>query len=339
MANYYSTDYKKILEEEKDALANIKKTQQDAINKIHDNQVADLNNQYAKAVNDTKVAYEGEYARNAVQKLINERQIAEKNANLGLSNSGLNNTQQTAVQLGYAKQKGNIDLAKQNALDTLSQNLAASLSSIQQSRITSISNLDASIDSQAQSNATDRYNANLEANTNIYMADVSKSTESQNNGLNEGKNNPMLYSWMGETSLDDTDSVLLKFIGNDGKSYNVLPGKNPYTDEYNAKISNVVNGKCIIDTEWMQKNQNSTNLIKRACATYGVFSNGYQPKGIFVQTDSGIKDLGKVKSTETYTNVNGKKQTIWYTGSIDNGDYEEWIWDGSINSYRRYLEE
>lgn len=171
MANY-STDYNKILEEETAALEDSKKKQQDAINKTHESQTTVLKDQYGQAVDDARVAYESEYQKNAVQKLINEKQIAERNANLGLTDSGLNRTQQTAVQLSYANQKGDIDLAKQSTLDTLSQNLAASLADIEQSRITSLSDLDTSIQSQAQSNAISRYNTNVEANTSLEKAQI-----------------------------------------------------------------------------------------------------------------------------------------------------------------------
>lgn len=190
MANYYSTDYNKILEEETAALEDLKKKQQDTINKTHDNKISSEKDIYGKAIDDAKVAYESEYQKNAVQKLINEKQIAERNANLGLTDSGLNRTQQTAVQLGYANQKGNIDLAKQNALDTLSQNLATSLANIEQSRITSLADLDTSIQSQAQSNAMNRYNTNVEANTKMFSASQNSSNSkgasfSEFNKINE----------------------------------------------------------------------------------------------------------------------------------------------------------
>ena len=84
-----------------------------------DSQINSTQNYYDKQIGDTKTAYDSEYQKNAVQKLINEKKIAETNANLGLTDSGLNRTQQTAAQLSYANQKGKIDLARQSALDNL----------------------------------------------------------------------------------------------------------------------------------------------------------------------------------------------------------------------------
>ena len=67
--------------------------------------------QYNRQINETENSYEDLYRENAVQKLINEREVAENMANLGLTDSGLNRTQQTAVQLSYANNKNKIDIA------------------------------------------------------------------------------------------------------------------------------------------------------------------------------------------------------------------------------------
>ena len=155
--------YDEIYKEEEKKLEESKKKQQDTINEIHDSRAKVVNDQYNTAVENTRLGYESDYERNAVQKYINEKQIAERNANLGLTDSGLNRTQQTAAQLSYANQKGDIDLAKRKALDTLSQNLAATMVEIEQSRKTSLAELEASYDAQAQSNAANRYNAEISA--------------------------------------------------------------------------------------------------------------------------------------------------------------------------------
>ena len=108
------------------------------------------NDTYDKSVENTMAAYEGEYERNAVQKLINEKQIAERNANLGLIDSGLNRTQQTAAQLSYANQKGNIDIAKRQALDKLSGDLAAYVTDINNQRESNKLSVDQLYDHQNQ---------------------------------------------------------------------------------------------------------------------------------------------------------------------------------------------
>lgn len=332
MANYYSTDYNKILEEERSNLSNIKKTKQDAINKTHDSQKQVLNDEYGTLIDETKVAYENEYERNAVQKLINERQIAERNANLGLTDSGLNRTQQTAAQMSYANQKGKIDLAKKGALDKLTQNLASSLSSIEQSRIASLADLDASIESQAQSNAISRHNANVDANAKMYAAEQDAIAK-VNVAAIEGKSNTPTVSYgAGGTSTGgyivssstgtlardysgslkdngvstvysyNTDGSIKKVTytdSNSGKSVSFDGGVNPYTGKMHGDL---LNEEGFYDSS-------------RA------FSNGYQPNNIKGE---------KLVTTNATWNVYNREQKVFKLKS--NGKY--YVWRGDLNRYQ-----
>ncbi len=225
-----ATNYDAILEEEKKKLEEPKQKQIDAVNKTHDSQASTVKTQYDKAVNDTKIGYESNYERNAVQKLINEKTIAEKNANLGLTDSGLNRTQQTAVQLSYANQKGDIDLAKQNALDTLSTNLATTLSNIEQSRIGNIAEIEASYDAQAQSNAVSRYNSTISSGSRGYSG----------GGKSAENSDRIIYRFAGF----DEDKNKNIFYGSDGKTYYFDVGINPYVsiNNSNSKYETFSNG-------------------------------------------------------------------------------------------------
>lgn len=295
---------------------------------------------YDKQIGNTNTAYESEYQKNAVQKLINEKQIAEKTANLGLTDSGLNRTQQTAAQLSYANQKGKIDLAKQSALDELSLSLSSALSNIEQEAQANKSSIKQTYAQQNAATAAELYNTDVENEYNTYLAQLEASTELQKAQIEasakDDENSMLLYNWKGETVLDDNGNELIKFIGNDGKTYNVTPGKNPYTNNINAKISNIVDGKCIIDADWQKKNENSSNAITRSCAKYGVFSNGYQPKGVCYYDEKGnVVDEGELTATLRKDYMNGKLQTVWETK--DTGRY--WIWNGSTNEYELYSEQ
>lgn len=84
---------------------------------LYKNQADSVTSEYDTKIGNVSTAYEDRYKENAVQKLINERQVAENMANIGLTDSGLNTTQQTAVQLSYANQKGATDRAKQAQRD------------------------------------------------------------------------------------------------------------------------------------------------------------------------------------------------------------------------------
>lgn len=268
---YYSTNYDEILEEERKNLEGVRTTQQDAINKTYDENRKNTQNTYNSAVNNTEIKYESDYERNAVQKLINEKMIAERNANLGLTDSGLNRMQQTAVQMSYANQKGALDIAKQGALDELSQDLALSLSNIEQKRVTALADLDANIETQAQSNAIDRYNANVKANAEMWKAQQEAAIASSYAGGGRGNNSDDIMLWYYTGTYDEDGNPI--FRNSEGKAQSFGEGVNPYTGTVNKDIDN------------------------------GVFRNGYQPNNI------GGKKLYAQEEYEVY--VNGNKQKVW----------------------------
>ena len=133
------------------------------INSTHDASKAYVQAVNDKAVTDTKADYDSQYERNAVQKLINEKQVAEKMANLGLTDSGLNRTQQTAVQLSYANQKGKLDLARQSALDDLALNLTSALTEIETNRSADLLAADQKWNDKGYSVGQTNYNNDLSA--------------------------------------------------------------------------------------------------------------------------------------------------------------------------------
>lgn len=161
------TDYQKILETQKNNLTSQRNESEKNINSVHDSQIKSLKDEYNNSIHTVKTAYESDYQRNAVQKYINEKTIAEKNANLGLTNSGLNRTQQTAVQLSYANQKSNIDSGKNNALNELTQSLNSAISNIEQNRTSALNENNMYWDNIVNNNAQNMYAQNLAYNQNL----------------------------------------------------------------------------------------------------------------------------------------------------------------------------
>lgn len=254
---------------------------------------------YDKQIGNTNTAYESEYQKNAVQKLINEKQIAEKTANLGLTDSGLNRTQQTAAQLSYANQKGKIDLAKQSALDELSLSLSSALSNIEQEAQANKSSIKQTYAQQNAATAAELYNTDVENEYNTYLAQLEASTELQKAQMSASLNASASSSNSGSSS----DRLLWYFTG----TY----------DDYGNPIFRNSDGK----TQAFGMGVNPYTGTKHKDAKYGTFSNGYQPNNI------GGNKLFAQEEYEVY--VNGKKQKVW---SYDNGE-TLWAWDGSINEY------
>ena len=85
------------------------------------NQAIDLSTQHATGqINDEIQAlpqqYQSMYDANAVRQIVNERKVAERMANLGLTDSGLNRTQQTALAVQRTNADAALDSQKNNAI-------------------------------------------------------------------------------------------------------------------------------------------------------------------------------------------------------------------------------
>lgn len=266
-------------------------------NKIYDEQEKVVNDTYNYAVKDTKISYDDMHRENAIQKLINENEVAEDMANMGLSDSGLNRTQQTAVQLSFANNKSGIDRQKQAQLDTLAQSLATELSSIEQNRLSSIAAIDKEYDSVVASSAQEAYQSALDAeteNTKNYYSYLEKQAQSEKEKL--------LLKWNGLKEKSKTGEVYNVYYDmSSGKEYKVARGYNPYTGQKNT---NCISGK-----------------------TYKFFDNGYQPKGII---DIDGFDYGELDDTGIPSYLTGKKQEIW---STKKGGTKYWLWSGEENAY------
>lgn len=161
---------------------------------------------YKKKISDTEAAYEDSYRENAVQKLINERAIAENMANLGLTDSGLNRTQQTAAQLSYANNKLSIDRQKQAQVDTLAQSLAAELANIESGRLAAKANITNQYSQAAMESAYALRNADIENNNEIYKAELEAAQKAATQQQTEGKS---LYDYLPNISGDPDHAAQL----------------------------------------------------------------------------------------------------------------------------------
>ncbi|MBQ3133707.1 MAG: hypothetical protein IJC17_05500 [Clostridia bacterium] len=112
----YETQRNKQLQKTINALASAAATEQKALRQTHAQQ--------SKA---TKQSYEGLFDRNAIQEAVSRKTVAERMANLGLTDSGLNRSQQTAISVTRSKADANTSLQQQSALDALASQLATAL--------------------------------------------------------------------------------------------------------------------------------------------------------------------------------------------------------------------
>ncbi len=307
-----------------------------------DSQINNTQAYYDKQIGDTKVAYESQYQKNAVQKLINEKQIAERNANLGLTDSGLNRTQQTAAQLSYANQKGKIDLARQSALDEFGLKLTDAITTLQNEKASGIRGIEEKWDNLSTEQGINEYNTQLnyyndltkaytEAATKIEEKEIDAAAEVEKERINaaaaieEANKTKDKILWYNTGTYDNDKNPI--FRNSEGKIQAFGDGINPYTSENNKKyVITDGNGNIVTKDNSVLKTKGTDT--QKAAAYYGVCSNGYQPKGVIVNGEK----QGTIKAYDAIpagNEITGKKQNVWYTK--ETGKY--WIWYGEGNTY------
>lgn len=287
-----------------------------ASNTTYDTAKTNTQNTYNTQIEDTKGSYDELYRENAVQKLINEREVAENMANLGLTDSGLNRTQQTAVQLSYANQKGKLDTSKQKAVDSLAAELAAKVSEIESNKALAAENIRSTYEKQYASTGADMYNnaienerklqeTALQEQTKQYKAYLEALEKVETKAKEEAyiiKANGAGLSYNYSGSLRDNgvwvtynnDGTTTYVDQNSGKKTTISSNINPYTFTINADTAN------------------------------GTFSNKYQPNNI-----------GGVKLNDTGNTImladKGRSQKVFSLKK--NGTTKYYTWNSPKNEY------
>ena len=300
-------------------------------------QIANTQATYNKHIGDTNIAYEDAYQRNAVQKLINEKQIAERNANLGLTDSGLNRTQQTAAQLSYANQKGKIDLSRQSALDELNLKLTAAITTLENEKTSGIRDIKNNWKSYSETQAQNIYGTQLNSYTsqlkelsdqyveavkaeNDAAAQVQKAAISATTGTKAINILNTKNSTLGSLQGSFADNGITSIHNGDGST--------TYTD----KITGIsVRMDAGINPFTGQNNLTENTLTARSAQKYGTFSNGYQPKGILGYGELSVAEKNSDGTALCYE-INGRNCTIW-KAKDKKGSNHYFIWDGNNNEY------
>lgn len=131
---------------------------------IYASQAAQYQKQADSDIAKIETEYKGLYDRAALQQLVNERELERRQANLGLTDSGLTATQQTAIQVARGNADAKIDLQKQAAIDSITLQLEQYLAQVDQNR--------------AQAYAQADYNLNT-TNTTLYNQLLSQAYSNQ----------------------------------------------------------------------------------------------------------------------------------------------------------------
>lgn len=297
----------------------------------YDTSKVNTQNTYNTQIEDTKDSYDELYRENAVQKLINEREIAENMANLGLTDSGLNRTQQTAVQLSYANQKGKLDTSRQKAVDSLAAELAAKISEIESNKALAAENIRSAYEKQWASTAADMYNNEVENERKLQETALKEQTtqykaylEAEEKAEKAAKEAAYIIKVnKGALSYDYTGS-----LKDNGVSVYYT------TDSKGNKITRYVDNNSGKVTE-LSSNTNPYTFTVNTDTEKGVFSNGYQPNNIGGKK---LVDTGKtIAALDSNGNPLGRNQKIFSLTTKDGWFGESttkyYTWNGAENVY------
>lgn len=117
---------------------------------------------YKTGIADTQASYENAFRQNEVQRMLNERYLERKAAEMGLTDSGMNRTQLTANQLSYGNQKATLTAQKQKAIDTLAATMRAKMTDIDTAEKADIRAIEKQYDADADTWASNMYKTDLE---------------------------------------------------------------------------------------------------------------------------------------------------------------------------------
>lgn len=268
-------------------------------NQIYDKQIEQINLNSDANIKNLNSTYDDQQRAIEVQKLINERKVAESMANLGLTDSGLNRTQQTAVQLSAANARYQLDRQKQAAIDSYNLDRSNQIAQIEQNRLATDIDID------------NTYRQLEESNKKAYAEALAKAQEEASYVI--GKKSYTLNRANVNGSLTNS---------NVGVNYDKENGKTTYTDYTSGEsrtFARTVNPYTGTDN-------------KKAVEKYDAFDNGYQPKGVegvgaFYTTDKGYV----FKAGDYYWADDNSRQNVFKI--TKNGKSTYWVWDGGSNEY------
>ena len=135
-----------------------------SVGEIFDTQRDQVNKQAEADTQKVGSQYKGLYDEAALQQLVNERNLKQRQASLGLTDSGLTASQQTAIQVSRGNADAKISAQKQAAIDSITLQLEQYLAQIEQNRANSFAEID--------------YNLNT-TNTNLYNTLMSQAYSNQ----------------------------------------------------------------------------------------------------------------------------------------------------------------
>lgn len=200
----YLTRAKKQADERQAAYVAVREqTAADAVKALNTAQAASRNQiqrETEEKIRREEQAYQGLYDENAVQEKVAQLNVEERLANLGLTDSGLNRTQQTALAATRARADAQVSLKKQQAVDVLLNEMTAA---IEKSRVALTEAETKEWAAARQDEEANRLALEKEAQTAAtaqFNADLKTREQAYNMEIEQKKYEAQLHKWAVETA-------------------------------------------------------------------------------------------------------------------------------------------
>ena len=151
----------------------------DSMNAAIDRNTAASTKPYQAQIEQLPEAYQKQFDANAVQELVGRRKVEEAMANMGLTDSGLNRTQQTALSV----QRGNADAAARLEQQKKTQELQDKIAQLIEAGAAQKQQQEASVRSNTSNWFNDAlagsYNTAMQQGTSMYNADLARDEQAR----------------------------------------------------------------------------------------------------------------------------------------------------------------
>lgn len=124
-----------------DAINNSSSQYIDSLTSLNNQQNEQLTQTTEQQIQGTRQQYQKAYDYNAINSELQQRQVADRMANLGLTDSGLNMTNQTAIAVSRINGDNSVTQQYNNAVSTLRSNLQQALAENNRTLATNVANI------------------------------------------------------------------------------------------------------------------------------------------------------------------------------------------------------
>lgn len=188
MATNYYTEADKLIKKQEEEQVALGEKKKEEVNTQLDQQIAKAESDVQLKKGDLQRDYEDIVDATAIQKELDRRQIAETMANLGLTRSGLNASQQMAVELSAGNKTAAAQRQRQAAVDSLTRSLAEYKMEVENTRRESMNSIDEGVQSSIAQYRADRYKEATDATSADHKATLDYNYKMTELGMKQAEN-------------------------------------------------------------------------------------------------------------------------------------------------------